>query len=178
MWGQPNQTANEYGKDVDYGAALPDLEAALQWPPQQGLPARSIVWGSSYSAALVFLLAARHPASVAAVMAFSPGEYLGDEHSVRDAAAKIPAPVFVTSALDSGEIAAARAIARSVPGSSAIQFVPKVGGSMALPRCGGTKIRGAQMKTGRLLNSSLRACRAGADFKSSRTHRPRPYRRR
>jgi dienelactone hydrolase len=135
MWGQPNQTASAVAADVDYRAALPDLEAALAWPSRQGFPARSIVWGSSYSAALVFLLAAKHPSSVAAVLAFSPGEYLGDNHSVRDAAAKVQAPVFVTSALDPEEISAARAIAKAVPssgmrsrGSSAVQFVPRLGG--------------------------------------------------
>jgi dienelactone hydrolase len=128
MFGQSNQTAAEFGKDVEYSAALPDLEAALEWPARQGLPARSIVWGSSYSAALVFLLAARHPSAVAAVMAFSPGEYLSAGRAVRNAAAKVQAPVFVTSALDSGEIAGAREIAQSVPRSSAVQFVPKKGG--------------------------------------------------
>ncbi len=128
MWGQPNQTAGAVGADVDYRAALPDLEAALAWPSRQGFPARSIVWGSSYSAALVFLLAARHPSSVAAVLAFSPGEYLGDNHSVRDAAAQVQAPVFVTSALDPEETSAARAIAMAVPGSSAVQFLPRLGG--------------------------------------------------
>ena len=128
MWGQSNRTADKFGKDVDYAAALPDLEAALVWPPLQGLHPRSIVWGSSYSAALVFLLAAKHPSAVAAVMAFSPGEYLGDNHSVKDAAAKVQAPVFITCAQDSEEIAAARAIAGAVPGSSAVQFVPKRGG--------------------------------------------------
>jgi hypothetical protein len=61
-------------------------------------------------------------------MAFSPGEYLGDSHSVKDAAAKVRAPVFVTCAQDSEEIAAGRAIARAVPGSAAVQFVPKRGG--------------------------------------------------
>jgi dienelactone hydrolase len=94
MWSQSNRTAAELGKEVDYPAALPDLEAALEWPPLQGLPPRSIVWGSSYSAALVFLLAAKHPSAVAAVMAFSPGEYLGDNHSLKDAAAKVQTPVF------------------------------------------------------------------------------------
>ncbi|MCU1257724.1 MAG: hypothetical protein JWO80_609 [Bryobacterales bacterium] len=132
MWGQSNQTADELGKEVDYPAALPDLEAALEWPPLQGLPPRSIVWGSSYSAALVFLLAAKHPSAVAAVMAFSPGEYLGDirsaNHSVKDAAANVRVPVFITCARDSEEIAAARAIAGAIPGSSAVQFVPKRGG--------------------------------------------------
>jgi dienelactone hydrolase len=128
MWGQSNRTAGEFGKDPDYRAALPDLEAALEWPPTQGLPPRSIVWGSSYSAALVFLLAAKHPSDVEAVMAFSPGEYLGDNHSVRDAAAKVRAPVFITCARDSEEVAAARAIAGAVPGALAVQFVPKSGG--------------------------------------------------
>ena len=128
MWGQPNQTASAVAADVEYRSVLPDLEAALEWPSRQGFPARPIVWGSSYSAALVFLLAAKHPSSVAAVLAFSPGEYLGDNHSVRDAAAKLQTPVFVTSALDPEEISAARAIARAVPGSSAVQFVPRLGG--------------------------------------------------
>jgi dienelactone hydrolase len=128
MWGQPNRTASELGKQVDYPEALPDLEAALEWAPQQGLRQRSIVWGSSYSAALVFLLAARHPNSVAAVMAFSPGEYLGDQHSVKDAAATLQVPVFITSAQDSKEIATARAIAAAVPGGNATQFVPTRGG--------------------------------------------------
>jgi pimeloyl-ACP methyl ester carboxylesterase len=86
------------------------------------------VWGSSYSAALVFRLTARHPDSVAAVMAFSPGEYLEDDHSVKDAAAKVRVPVFITSALDSKEIETARAIAAAVPGGKATQFVPTKGG--------------------------------------------------
>ena len=132
MWGQANRTAAQFAKEVDYGAVLPDLEAALAWPATQGLPARSIVWGSSYSAALVFLVAALHSSAVAAVLAFSPGEYLGDEHSVKDAAAKVQAPVFVTCAQDAEEIAAARAIVQAVPGASglaqATQFVPRRGG--------------------------------------------------
>ncbi len=128
MFAEKNRTAAELGKDVDYRAALPDLEAALEWAPRQGLPATSIVWGSSYSAALVFLLAAKHPAEVAAVLAFSPGEYLGDDHSVRDAAARVEAPVFVTSAQDAEEVEAARKIAAAVPGNRAVQFDPKSGG--------------------------------------------------
>jgi dienelactone hydrolase len=128
MWGQSNRTAGEFGKDPEYRAALPDLEAALEWPPIHGLPSRSIVWGSSYSVALVFLLAAKHPSDVEAVMAFSPGEYLGDNHSVRDAAANVQAPVFITCAGDPAEIAAAQAIAGAVVSSHAVQFVPKRGG--------------------------------------------------
>ena len=83
MWGQANRTAAQFAKEVGYLSVLPDLEAALAWPVTQGLPSRSIIWGSSYSAALVFLVAARHPSAVAAVLAsftecsspkYSPGE--------------------------------------------------------------------------------------------------------
>jgi len=56
----------------EYCAAYPDLEAALSWAVARGLGGRRAVWGSSYSAALVFQLAAKHPRDVAAVLAFSP----------------------------------------------------------------------------------------------------------
>ncbi len=69
---------------------------------------RSIVCGSSYSASLVFLLAADNPGKIAGLMAFSPGEYLGGAHTVRNAAAKLKdIAVFVSSASDRSEIAAA-----------------------------------------------------------------------
>lgn len=61
-------------------------------------------------------------------MAFSPREYLGDSYSVRYAGAKMQVPVFITCARDSEEVAAARAIAGAVPGSLAVQFVPKSSG--------------------------------------------------
>ena len=125
MWGIANLTAAGLGREVDYLSALSDLESALKWPQSQGLPARSIVWGSSYSAALVFLLAAKHPQDVAAVLAFSPGEYLGQPHMVEQAAAQVHVPVFVTCAKDDSEIAAARTISAAAHG---IQFVPKTGG--------------------------------------------------
>ena len=88
--------------------------------------AKVIVCGSSYSASLVFLLAADNPGKIAGLMAFSPGEYLGGAHTVRNAAAKLKdIAVFVSSASDRSEIAAARAIVDAVPGHAKTQFVPK-----------------------------------------------------
>ncbi len=85
-----------------------------------------MVCGSSYSAALVFLLAADNPGKIAGLMAFSPGEYLGGAHRVHDAAAKLQqVAVFVSSASSRGEISAARAILAAVPGNAKTQFVPK-----------------------------------------------------
>jgi dienelactone hydrolase len=125
MWTVANLTAAGVGKEVDYLAALPDLEAALVWPKSQGLPGKSIVWGSSYSAALVFLLAAKHPQEIAAVLAFSPGEYLDQPHVVEQAAAQVHVPVFVTSAKDEGEISIARTLSKAAQGT---QFIPKIAG--------------------------------------------------
>ena len=85
-----------------------------------------VVWGSSYSSSLVFKLASEHPNGVIGVLSFSPGEYFGSVFSVVDAAAKVTAPVFATSASDKGEIAAAQTIIAAVQGA-ATQFVPKHG---------------------------------------------------
>lgn len=123
-FGGTNETAEGAGGSPDYLDAYPDLEAALAWAKSKG--DHVIVWGSSYSSSLVFKLAAEHPRDVAAVLSFSPGEYFGSAFSVKDAAAQVRAPVFVTSASDSGEEAAAKEIISAVPGAKT-QFVPKHG---------------------------------------------------
>lgn len=115
------------GRDPGYLAALPDLEAALAWSRATPGAGPVVVLGSSYSAALVFLLAARQPGAIAALLAFSPGEYLRGA-SVREAAARVDCPVFVASAADATEIAAARSILAAVPGRAPKrQFVPEIG---------------------------------------------------
>jgi alpha-beta hydrolase superfamily lysophospholipase len=126
-WGHVNETVQQLGHSENFAAALADLEAALQWARSAVHDGKPILWGSSYSAALVFLLAARHKGEVSAVLAFSPGEYLGDA-AVRRAASQLSAPLFVTSAKDDGEIAAARAILEAAPARAKVQFVPRIGG--------------------------------------------------
>jgi dienelactone hydrolase len=127
MWGEMNETVKTHGHSADYEQALPDLEAALAWAKARSPNQKVIVWGSSYSASLVFLLAAQHPQDVAAVLAFSPGEYLGDRR-VAHAAAGVTAPIFVTSAKDEKEISAARVILAASPAPVKVQFVPKTAG--------------------------------------------------
>jgi pimeloyl-ACP methyl ester carboxylesterase len=60
--------------DSSYGYcdALPDLEAALSFARERGFDGPTAVWGSSYSATLVFRLAVDHPDEIDAVLAFSP----------------------------------------------------------------------------------------------------------
>ncbi len=126
-FGARNETVAKLGRSTSFGEALKDLEAALAFA-RAGRPGRKVVVvGSSYSASLVFLLAAAHPGEIAAVLAFSPGEYLGRDGTVKDAAKRVTVPVFVSSASDGGEIAEARAILAASPAAAKVQFVPKAG---------------------------------------------------
>ena len=127
-WGHRNDTAAGVSGRADYLDAYADMEAALAWAAAKGAGRPgAIVWGSSYSAALVFRLAAEHPGDVTKVLAFSPGEYFGEPAYVRGFAARVGVPVFVTSASDAGEVAAGKAIAAKVGSGRATQFVPRVG---------------------------------------------------
>ena len=88
-WGRTNETVKHLGKSTDYGEALLDLEAALQWAKSSGQTRSILVWGSSYSAALVFLLATEHRREIKAVLAFSPGEYLRGSSTAWKAATQV-----------------------------------------------------------------------------------------
>jgi pimeloyl-ACP methyl ester carboxylesterase len=83
-----------------------------------------IVWGSGYSASLVFLLAASHPDTIDAVLAFSPAENFQGA-SVSEAAAKVRCTVFVTSSSDPGEIGDAKKVLEAVDAGAKAQLVPQ-----------------------------------------------------
>ena len=55
-----------------YCDAYPDLQAALNFTVKKGLAKEVVVWGSSYSGALVVQLAAKNKEVVSGVAAFSP----------------------------------------------------------------------------------------------------------
>jgi len=124
MYG-PNETAARLSSPATYDQARPDLVAALDWAVPQHLPV--VLWGSSYSAALVFEVAAEHAGEVSAVVAFSPGEYLEDSGSVARAAAGVRAPIYVTSSPDAEEVRTARAILAASPARVKTQYVPRFG---------------------------------------------------
>lgn len=121
----PNDTARRLAKPASWEQAKPDLEAALDWAMGKHLPI--VLWGSSYSSSLAFEIAAEHPQEVSAVMAFSPGEYFDDKKAVERAAAKVRAPIYVTSTPDAGEVSQAKAILAASPASTKIQYVPQFG---------------------------------------------------
>lgn len=123
----PNRTVNKYGKSATrYIDALPDLEAALNWARLQGQPV--ILWGSSYSGSLALRVAADNPTLVAAVLAFSPGEYFDDKDYVRAAAAKVTVPVFVTQGMEADELAQSQPVFDAVASEHKRLFKPRLAG--------------------------------------------------
>ncbi|CAA9489129.1 MAG: hypothetical protein AVDCRST_MAG91-444 [uncultured Sphingomonadaceae bacterium] len=126
MFGGRNETVARLGRSAGYGDAKRDLAAALDWAGDKRLPV--ILWGSSYSGALLFPVAAENGGKAAALLSFSPGEYLGGGDTVRRAAARVRVPVFVTSAKDAAEIQAARTILAAVASPDKTQFIPELGG--------------------------------------------------
>lgn len=124
-FGSTNETVKAFGRSAGFQQAMPDLEAALAWVGASGHTGKVIIVGSSYSASLVFLLAAQNPGKIAGLAAFSPGEYFGGR-VVGEAAQKLQnVSVFISSAGDSGEVGEARGIFNAVPGTSKIQLAPK-----------------------------------------------------
>lgn len=113
----------------DYLSALPDLEGALAWGKARAAGAPIVLWGSSYSASEVFMLAASSADrdAVKAVIAFSPGEYFSDKLMVEHVAAKVSVPVFVTSAATIGETSEARPIIAATKSVDRQQYVPQTG---------------------------------------------------
>lgn len=97
--GVTNEThlnAKKQHKKTKYPDALTDLETTLEYA-QNTLKAKKIIlWGSSYSAALVLYLASQN--KVAGVLSFSPGEYFTlKSKKIQDYASQINCPVFITS---------------------------------------------------------------------------------
>ena len=125
-FGGTNRTAAALGRAASYDEALPDLAAALAWAKADAKGAPVIVWGSSYSAALAFVLAAAHPGDVSAIVAFSPGEYLAGKQTVRSAAAKVSVPVWIDQASSAEESARSAVILKAVKASDKHQFSAKV----------------------------------------------------
>lgn len=121
-----NRTNAAIVGDPGYEAALPDMEAALAWANADAKGAPIVVWGSSYSSSLVFVLAARHSRDVAGLLAFSPGEYFdGKPDLIRTAAAAVTVPVFIDQSNGADEIAASKAILNAVKGRDKQQFIAK-----------------------------------------------------
>ncbi len=95
---ETHKAAIKSGIGTSFVEAFPDLQAVLTYA-NENFNGKKIVWGSSYSASLVFCLAALEPTTIDGLLAFSPGEYFKmDNKGIAAFAAKVKCPVFVSSA--------------------------------------------------------------------------------
>ena len=124
MYGE-NETVQRNGRSADMKLAQRDMQGAVDWAAAQGRPV--ILWGSSYSAALAFPVAAANPGKVKAVLAFSPGEYFDGKPAIASAAKAVTVPVFVTSAPSAEEQAEAKPIFDAAAAKDKTLFVPQHG---------------------------------------------------
>ena len=127
-----NATAK--GLSAKYPDAFPDLEATLKFAVKKYPSNKIIIWGSSYSASLVFVLADKFPGKITAVAAFSPGEYFKFEgKEIKEYAKSVKCPVFITSAKK--EHSNWKEIYENIPDGKKSFFLPEsdgVHGSRAL----------------------------------------------
>ena len=128
--GVGNETAAaacRLGKPTAYVDAIADLEAAVT-EARTHARGKLVVWGSSYSSALVLVLGTELHAD--GVIAFSPGEYFEDQGKpktwVAEQAKSLQVPVFITSAHDEGDAWAP--IAAAIDPALVTTFLPATEG--------------------------------------------------
>lgn len=128
-----NETARRakaQGIGTDYLDAYPDMTAAIEFAKVNYADGKLIIWGSSYSAALVLHIAGQRK-DIDAVMAFSPGEYFKKagkpEDWIQSSAKNLQVPVFITSA--KGEKSYWEEIYRAIPSNEKTTFLPKTEGN-------------------------------------------------
>lgn len=94
-----NKEALKKGLGTEYLDALPDIEAAYLYVKHSIKPEKMILWGSSYSAAIMFYMGSVHHKNLSGLLSFAPGEYFKiNNKDLKTYAAKVTCPVFVTSA--------------------------------------------------------------------------------
>jgi dienelactone hydrolase len=131
--GVKNETARAADQrhlQVSMLSAREDIESALRYARGRYARGPLLAWGSSYSAALVLVVAGQDRGIADGVLAFSPGEYFpvapGSPTLVTDAARNIKVPVFITSARS--EAADWRPIYAALSPSLRRAYVPEADG--------------------------------------------------
>lgn len=124
---QTNQRAVAEGKETTYLDAFQDIEATVAYVKKVYSPKKIIIWGSSYSSSLVLKYAGDHPDQIDAAMAFSPGEYFGKDDFIKNSAAHIKVPTFITSAQNEQDNWAA--INQAIPTTRKVTYVPATAGN-------------------------------------------------
>ena len=120
---QTHLAAVKKGLPTQYTDALPDLEASLDYVLKNYHPKKLIIWGSSYSSALNFIIGSLYKDKIRVLLSFSPGEYFKYQgKSIKDFAKDCHFPVFITSAKD--EAPYWKDIFEAIPSKHKVGFIP------------------------------------------------------
>jgi alpha-beta hydrolase superfamily lysophospholipase len=123
--------AQQEMKPTKYVNAYQDMEAAVKYAKKYYAEGKLLIWGSSYSSALVLKYAGDNIDKIDAVLAFSPGEYFGNQGKskswITESASNITKPVFITSAR--GENSSWTAIFAAIPFEDKVSFLPTTAGN-------------------------------------------------
>ncbi len=119
--------AKKLQKKTKYPDALPDLESALNYAKEKYKSSKIIIWGSSYSASLVFILGSKYQKDISGILAFSPGEYFTYEgKKINEFSKTLNIPIYITSAKN--EHNSWKKIYEAIPNSNKTYFLPKDNG--------------------------------------------------
>jgi len=128
---QTHKHAVEQKKGTNYTDAIQDIEASIKYVKKNYAKGKLIIWGSSYSSALVLVVGSRHLKDVDGILSFSPGEYFEKSGKSKtyiiDNAKNITQPVFITSA--KREYKYWKNIFDAIPSKEKVSFIPKSAGN-------------------------------------------------
>ena len=124
---ETNKAAKQNSKPTNFKDAFQDIEATVDYVKKMYKPKKIILWGSSYSSALVLKYAGDYPDAINAVLSFSPGEYFGIKNYITTSAKNIKVPVFVTSAKN--EERSWKYIFAAIPGKTKKSYLPQTKGN-------------------------------------------------
>lgn len=116
--------AKKKKKGTDYLDAEKDIIAAIDYAFKISNK-KVVLVGSSYSASLVLKIASNNN-KVAAVFAFSPGEYFGKELVVKEAIKNLDKPVFATSSKE--ESTGVAELIKDIKSTNKMHFTPSTKG--------------------------------------------------
>jgi dienelactone hydrolase len=123
--GIKNETAAkaiELGKSTEFMDARQDIVSAINFVAKN--TAKEIyLWGSSYSASLA-LMEAVNNRNVKKVVAFSPGEYLSTQNTVKEVVSSLIKPVFITGANAEFDVIV-KPIAGVIPSKNLVVYRPE-----------------------------------------------------
>jgi alpha-beta hydrolase superfamily lysophospholipase len=125
------KNASVAGVGTDFPDAMKDMLAAIEYAKENFSEGKFIMWGSSYSAALVLKLFGDDQSLADKALAFSPGEYFERFGKPSDwigsSAKNIEKPVFITSAQSEKDVW--WGIYQGIPAKDKANFVPSTTGN-------------------------------------------------